>query len=271
MFQIKLEVVSLIDKKVSQNLMKVNFMDKIQSLIDLNQKFTSSKVIAIYQGRQLDLQKTFIDENIPNLAKIMLTGLVEMEEVIFQSEHSQLRKFRRFSDVRNGDSWYIGRERWDALVFQPNQNVRVYGIGLFEPFPNGTSFQLGYKYHVEDHEGNNLFSSEMIEEQVNCPLPNEPLSEENQSILDIESHIIWYKFQSISQSQGITVRANQRFNVQTWMSGDRCYYSETGEGYANIQLNEDMGLFRISDSQYCSNSTRVNRGILPGILYTIQA
>lgn len=110
----------MIDKQICKSWIKVNFTDKIQNLIDLNQKMSTAKIVAIYQGRQLDAQKTFMDENIPNLAKILLIGVVELEESIFEQAHSQLRKFRRFQDVRSGDSWYIGRDRWDAIVFQPN-------------------------------------------------------------------------------------------------------------------------------------------------------
>lgn len=44
-------------------------------------------------------------------------GIVEWDDSMFEAKHSQMRKFRRFTEVRNGDSWYIGRDRWDALVF----------------------------------------------------------------------------------------------------------------------------------------------------------
>jgi hypothetical protein len=67
---------------------------------------------------------------------------------------------------------------------------------------------------------------------------------------------------------GIEVKADQRFNICVWVTASRSYYSESGDPYREID-NPDMGLFEILDSNYCTNSTRINRGILPGILYSL--
>lgn len=53
-----------------------------------------------------------------------------------------------------------------------------------------------------------------------------------------------------------------------WIQGTGTYYSETGDAYKELE-NEDMGLFELKDSSYSTNSTRIGRGILPGILYTM--
>ena len=46
------------------------------------------------------------------------------------------------------------------------------------------------------------------------------------------------------------------------------YYSETGNGFRD-HPNIDMGLFTITDSDHSENSTSLNRGIIPGILYSL--
>jgi len=47
-----------------------------------------------------------------------------------------MRIFKRFSEIRAGDTWYIGRDRWDAIIYQTTKNIRVYGIGIYEPLAN---------------------------------------------------------------------------------------------------------------------------------------
>jgi hypothetical protein len=51
-----------------------------------------------------------------------------------------------------------------------------------------------------------------------------------------------------------------------WLDCSNCCFSETGENYRDID-NPDRGLFEFKDSTHSSNSTKVGRGILPGILY----
>ena len=50
---------------------------------------------------------------------------------------------------------------------------------------------------------------------------------------------------------------------------NRCHYSETGERPDNIESNSDPGLFQVDDTTLSTNSTRTNRGIIPGLLYVI--
>lgn len=46
------------------------------------------------------------------------------------------------------------------------------------------------------------------------------------------------------------------------------YYSESGNDY-NLIENPDMGIFTVKGSPNSSNSTEVNRGIIPGFLYAL--
>lgn len=59
--------------------------------------------------------------------------------------------FKRFRDVRQ-DGWYIGRDRWDAVAFTPRRDVRIFGAGVFEPYPSGRhDFTYGHKYVIQDN------------------------------------------------------------------------------------------------------------------------
>lgn len=68
------------------------------------------------------------------------------------------------------------------------------------------------------------------------------------------------------------MKAGQAYQHAGWIaysdSHSKCFYSETGENYAEIE-NVDKGLFDISDSSLSTNSTRTNRGLVPGVLYTL--
>ena len=66
----------------------------------------------------------------------------------------KLKFYKRFRDIREGDSWYVGRDRWDAITFIPNKPITVYGIGLFEKHPNGGEFQIGYKFYILNSNDN---------------------------------------------------------------------------------------------------------------------
>ena len=98
------------------------------------------------------------------------------------------KKFSRFREIRQGDSWYVGRDRWDAIIFQPNLNVKIYGIGVYEPTPTIPTFTLGFKFHIEESDGTNIQSSEIIEEEISTN-PNQ-----EDDAVEIRDHVVWYKF-----------------------------------------------------------------------------
>lgn len=78
----------------------------------------------------------------------------------------------------------MGRDRWDAIIFAPNKNIKVFGIGIFDKHPAGGEFTIGYKYYIEEADGTISFTSELVEELVN-PDPEQ-----------VENHVIWYHFQT---------------------------------------------------------------------------
>lgn len=84
--------------------------------------------MAIYNGRELEVNNNFSDEYIVDNGKIFLYGLYSN----IQHISSKVKKFKRYHDIRSGDSWYVGRDRWDGIIFQPSKTIRVYGIGIYE-------------------------------------------------------------------------------------------------------------------------------------------
>jgi hypothetical protein len=114
----------------------------------------NSKFIAIHNGKEIsDVNSTFSDEHILDNAKILLSGTLGNDI----PKPVKIKKFKRFKEIRAGDSWYVGRERWDALAFIPKQNIKVFGIGLYEIHPDGGNFTLSYRYHLLDPNGTETF------------------------------------------------------------------------------------------------------------------
>jgi len=101
--------------------------------------------------------------------------------------------FNRFNRFDNG-SWTVREGQIDALIFTPNQTIKVFGIGLFQT-QQGTDFTLGYRYYIQNLSGNEISRSELIRESVS-----------GQQEID-EHRIIKYKFKSFPD--GIVVKVEQ--------------------------------------------------------------
>lgn len=138
--------------------------------------------------------------------------------------------------------------KWDAIIVIPSRDVTIMGIGIYEAEPS-IDFEIGWKYVIEDSAGSEIFKSEIYEESV---------SKEG-----ADDCIIKHQFQNV---KGIEVKNDQRIHICMWMRVSNCRYSEAGSNYDDIE-NEHMGLFQFKNSALSSNSTEVNRGIIPAILY----
>jgi hypothetical protein len=86
------------------------------------------KFVVIFNGQELDLNCTFAELGILDDSKLLLNGVPGM--VVARGK--QVKFFKRYREIRQGDSWYVGRDRWDAIIFKPNRNIRVYGLGVYE-------------------------------------------------------------------------------------------------------------------------------------------
>jgi len=72
----------------------------------------------------------------------------------------------RFNRIDTSGSWSVGPNSWDALHLIPNRRVIIWGVGVFEPHPNGGDFSLSYKWEIKDENNNKLFTSEVFHEDV---------------------------------------------------------------------------------------------------------
>lgn len=133
---------------ISKSSVKVNIEDKIGSILETMESLNDMKFQMIYEGRALIVNKSFIEEYIPDGARILLYGAIAL--VTRSSTDLDIRFYKRYLTLRGSDSWFVGRDRWDALKFTPNKNIKIYGTGLFERHPDGGNFELGYKYIILD-------------------------------------------------------------------------------------------------------------------------
>jgi hypothetical protein len=42
-----------------------------------------------------------------------------------------LREFKRFNNIGNGNDWYITLTLQDAIIFEATRDVFIYGIGIY--------------------------------------------------------------------------------------------------------------------------------------------
>jgi hypothetical protein len=46
-------------------------------------------------------------------------------------------------------SWTVGKNKWDALIFEAKRDLRVYAIGIYGPKDDKPrDFTIGYKYII---------------------------------------------------------------------------------------------------------------------------
>jgi PHR domain len=247
--------------QVQLSSMRVHIIEPLSvTLLNPLQKLMACDFLIIHKGKLIDPKNSPKELELEDGAELMCYGSLssKIENLAFSSV--ALKFFRRFRDVRN-DGWYIGRDRWDGVIFIAKRDVRIFGCGIFEPYPQSRrDFKYGYKYVLKDVDDTEITTSEVFEEEVICPEAGE-----------IEDHIIKHKF--VNHPQGIKVKRDQKFNFASWIcyndSHNRCFYQETGDRPLEIQSNPDPGIFDVQDSNLSSNSTRLNRGIIPGLLYAL--
>lgn len=129
----------------------------------------------IYNSKAVDCNKKPYELGLTPNTQILMIGALSSVITVFTGP-SSLKFWKRFRDTRS-DGWYIGRDRWDGITFQPRSNIRVFGVGIFTPYPVGDhSFKYGYKYAIQaagSHE--ELMASQVYEEDITMPIePNNP-------------------------------------------------------------------------------------------------
>eukprot|EP00347_Sterkiella_histriomuscorum_P006481 403352603 len=159
-FFIQVEMLALIDKQIQQSKHKVAIDDNMLRSIQPLQTLHQAKFVAVADGRHLVIQQSFYYNGIIDKQKILLNGLNTEEDFI----KNDIKFFKRFKDFKNGDSWGVGRDQWDAIMLVPSVDVIIYGVGIFEAYPNGEEdFTLGYKYIIKNTKTSQMVSKQQLD------------------------------------------------------------------------------------------------------------
>ncbi|CDW78594.1 UNKNOWN [Stylonychia lemnae] len=251
-FLIQIETVCTIENQVTIQKHKVNIKDPILSLIQPMRKLYLSKLSAFLFEKELDLNKTFIQEQIDNNQKIVLHGVRTDQSL----EAEQSKFFQRFTSCNREGGWGQYGDM-DGIKILCYKSIMFQGVGIFEesntdqPEP----FTLSYKYSLIDQFGSDIYKSELIKEEVKY------------SSADVnELHFFKYKFKTFPK--GIKVEAGQTIYYQQLTSLPQTYYSDSGLEYEMIQ-NPDMGIFKLKNGENSESSTSVSDGLIPGFLYQL--
>ena len=113
----------------------VGINDKLSSLVDELDCLHQARFLPLCEGRRLQLENTFLENNVQDKAKIVLIGNQQNVKIVNQS----LKFYHRFSDFKLNDDWSVGPGQWDALLITPKVNVTIYGVGVFQEYPKGTA------------------------------------------------------------------------------------------------------------------------------------
>ena len=126
--------------------------------------------VAIYNTKSLDSNQKPYELNLTPNSQILLIGALSPTVSIFTGPKS-FKFWKRFRDTRS-DGWYIGRDRWDGIIFQPRNDIRVFGVGIFTPYPVGDhSFKYGYKYVLQAAGSHDeIMASPVYEEDIEMPV-----------------------------------------------------------------------------------------------------
>ena len=147
------------DNQITEASFKVHIAEPLAvSLLNPLEKLMASNFILVENGKEIDTSKSPRELGLKNNAQLMVYGSLspKIENLV---SSSALRFFMRFRDVRN-DGWYIGRDRWDGVMFIPKRDVRIFGVGIFEPYPQSRrDFKYGYKYVLKDTDDTEIETS----------------------------------------------------------------------------------------------------------------
>lgn len=194
---IKVRICLQIENQVLNSLVRLDVNLPLQKqLAAILSTLNYTDFILISDSKHLDSKMTLTQLNIKPLDLIYGFGIVKSH---FEKTQQTLYKFwRRYQESRS-DGWYIGRDRWDGIIFQTSRNIRIFGCGIYEGYPSAPrAFKFGYKYTIQtesatDGTFTDTFISEVFEEEVQHP------SEQ------LEDHIIQYMFKS--HPEGIIVNS----------------------------------------------------------------
>ena len=82
----------------------VGINDKLSSLVDELDSLHQARFLPLSEGRHLQLENTFLENNVQDKAKIVLVGNQQNVRIANQA----LKFYHRFSDFKTNDDWSVG-------------------------------------------------------------------------------------------------------------------------------------------------------------------
>lgn len=122
-------------------------------MIEPLQRLFNQQYLVIWNGEEILQKQSIAESGIRDNDKILLIGVPSAAI----DEGSRIKMYKRFRDFKQADYWYVGRDRWDAIMFIPTKRIKVVGLLLFEVHPNGGPFTMGFKYCIQDENGNEVY------------------------------------------------------------------------------------------------------------------
>ncbi len=156
---LRLKVTAQIEgKNVFSGVGKILITEKIGDLVKSQLQIYQANGVAVLRGEKIDPEKTFEELQILETDSIFIYGNSSIATRSFV-----IKKFKRFANHRDGDTWHVGPNSCDALVWIPTKPIRVFGIMLYEKYPLGGSreFQIKYRCRLQVRHGEDTYTSEV--------------------------------------------------------------------------------------------------------------
>ena len=156
---LRLKVTAQIEgKNVFSGIGRILITEKIGELVKSQLQIYQANGVAVLRGEKIDPEKTFEEIQILETDSIFIYGNSSISTKSFA-----IKRFKRFSNHREGDTWHVGPNSCDALVWIPNKPIRVFGIMLYERSPLGgpREFQIKYRCRLQVRHGEDTYTSEV--------------------------------------------------------------------------------------------------------------
>ena len=103
LFHLNLTSFSQLNSEVHMANHIVGINDKLSSLIKEWDSLYQARFLPLYEGRHLQQEKTFLENNIQDQAKIVLIGNQQI-----RIGNPSLKFYHRFPDFKTNDDWSVG-------------------------------------------------------------------------------------------------------------------------------------------------------------------
>ena len=116
-------------RSLSKSEVRVRINEKLAEFLQGLCAIYNISGLLVFRGQSVDLTKTFEELQVLETDTLLVMGAVSLAAPVFK-----VSIFKRFSAIREGDSWHVGPNSCDALVWIPNKRIRVFGILLYERY-----------------------------------------------------------------------------------------------------------------------------------------